>query len=61
MFVAVLRGYGLDDSAATHAIRRLRAAVHGFADLESGGGFGLPEDIETTFDGLIAMCLSSLR
>ena len=61
VFVAVLRGYGLDEAAATHAIRRLRAAVHGFADLESGGGFGLPEDIETTYDGLIAMCLRSLR
>lgn len=61
VFVAVLRGYGLEDAAATHAMRRLRAAVHGFADLESGGGFGLPEDIETTYDGLIDMCLRSLR
>jgi AcrR family transcriptional regulator len=61
VFVAVLRGYGLGDAAATHAIRRLRAAVHGFADLESGGGFGLPEDIEATYDGVIAMCLRSLR
>jgi AcrR family transcriptional regulator len=61
VFVAVLRGYGLDDAAATHAIRRLRATVHGFADLESGGGFGLPEDIETTYDSLITMYVRSLR
>jgi AcrR family transcriptional regulator len=61
VFVAVMRGYGLDDSAATHAIRRMRATVHGFAVLEAGGGFGMPEDIETTYDQLIDMFLRSLR
>jgi len=61
VFVAVLRGYGLDDEAATHAIRRLRATAHGFAVLEAGGGFGLPEDIETTYDQVIEMFLGSLR
>jgi AcrR family transcriptional regulator len=61
IFVAVMRGYGLDDEQATHAIRRLRAAVHGFADLESGGGFGQPEDIEVSYRGVIDMFLRSLR
>lgn len=60
VFVAVMRGYGLEDSAATHAIRRLRATVHGFATLESGGGFGLPEHIETTYDQVIDMFVRSL-
>jgi AcrR family transcriptional regulator len=61
VFVAVMRGYGLADSAATHAIRRMRAIAHGFADLEAGGGFGMPEDIETTYDQLTAMFLRSLE
>ena len=61
VFVAVMRGYDLNDAAATHAIRRLRATVHGFAVLEAGGGFGLPEDIETTYDQVIEMFLRSLR
>jgi AcrR family transcriptional regulator len=61
VFVAVLRGYGLDDPAATHAIRRMRAASHGFAVLEAGGGFGQPEDIETTYGQVIDMVLRSLR
>jgi AcrR family transcriptional regulator len=61
VFVAVLRGYGLRDAAATHAIRRLRATVHGFASLEAAGGFGMPEDVDTTFDQLIAMFLGSLQ
>jgi AcrR family transcriptional regulator len=60
VFVAVLRGYDLDDEQSTHAIRRLRAAVHGFADLESRGGFGQPEDIDKTYIGVIAMFLKSL-
>ncbi len=61
VFVAVMRGYGLDDAATTHAIRRLRSTVHGFAELEAGGGFGMPEDIDTTYDQLIAMFLRSLE
>jgi AcrR family transcriptional regulator len=61
VFVAVMRGYGLNDAATTHAIRRLRATVHGFADLEASGGFGMPADIETTYDQLIAMFLRSLE
>lgn len=61
VFVAVLRGYGLTEAAATHAVRRLRAAAHGFLDLEIRGGFGLPEDVDTSYDELIEMVLKSLR
>ena len=61
VFFAVLRGYGLNEAAATHAIRRMRASIHGFADLEVHGGFGQPEDIETSYDQLIDMMLRSLR
>jgi AcrR family transcriptional regulator len=61
VFVAVMRGYGLTESAATHAIRRLRAAAHGFSTLEAGGGFGLSEDVDSSYEQLIEMCLRSLR
>ena len=61
VFLAVLRGYGLDESAAVHATRRIRAAAHGFATLESGGGFGLAEDVDTTYEQLIAMVTHSLN
>jgi AcrR family transcriptional regulator len=60
VFVAVMRGYGLDDEQSTHAIRRMRATVHGFADIEARGGFGQPENIDTTYEGAIAMFLKSL-
>jgi AcrR family transcriptional regulator len=52
---AAMSGYGLSGSDAVHAIRCLRAAVHGFAHLEAIGGFGLPEDIDTTFAHLLDM------
>ena len=60
VFFAVLRGYGLDESAAVHATRRIRVAAHGFADIEARGGFGLAEHIDTTFEQVIAMVLASL-
>ncbi len=58
---AVMRGYGLDGSAVIHATRCLRAAVHGFAVLESAGGFRLAEDVDESFDQLIAMVTAGLR
>jgi AcrR family transcriptional regulator len=57
---AVLRGYGLTGSAAVHATRCLRSAIHGFTRLEASGGFGLPEDIETTFAHLLDMVSHSV-
>ncbi|MGM1029349.1 MAG: TetR/AcrR family transcriptional regulator [Actinomycetota bacterium] len=38
---------------AVHALRGLRAAAHGFATLEASGGFGLPTDIDASFDRLV--------
>ena len=60
VLLAVLRAYHLTDSAAIHTIRCLRAAVHGFASLEAGGGFGLPEDLDETYDQLIRTVLAAL-
>ena len=55
VFLAVLRGYDLKGPAAIHATRCLRAIVHGFASIEAVGGFGLPEDLDETYDQLIGM------
>ncbi|SDY65480.1 transcriptional regulator, TetR family [Micromonospora pattaloongensis] len=59
--LAVLRGYGLTGSDAIHAARRLRATAHGFAALEAAGGFGLPEDLDTSYQQVIDMVVASLR
>jgi AcrR family transcriptional regulator len=52
---AVLRAYGLEDAAAVHATRVLRSALHGFALLETGDGFGMPFDLDESFELLITM------
>ncbi|WP_436763685.1 TetR-like C-terminal domain-containing protein [Streptosporangium sp. V21-05] len=60
VILAVLRGYGLEGAAALHTTRCVRAAVHGFASLEAAGGFGLDEDLNTSYEMLIAMVVSGL-
>jgi AcrR family transcriptional regulator len=58
--LATLREYGLTDSAAIHTTRCLRAVAHGFASLEASGGFGLPEDLDETYDQLVRAFIASL-
>ncbi|MEJ3750188.1 WHG domain-containing protein [Actinomycetes bacterium KLBMP 9797] len=60
VFLAVLRGCGLEGSAAIHATRCARAIAHGFASLEAAGGFGLPEDLDKTYTHLIHMYTATL-
>ena len=50
---AVLAGYGLDGDDAVDATRSLRASLHGFVVLETSGGFGLPRDVDRSFDRLV--------
>ncbi|MCW2995654.1 MAG: TetR/AcrR family transcriptional regulator, partial [Conexibacter sp.] len=50
----VLRSWSLDDEQTIHALRGLRAAVHGFASLEAASGFGFKLDLDTSFEHLIA-------
>ena len=50
----VLAGYGLEGDDAIDAIRALRSALHGFVLLETGGGFGLPVDVDRSFERLVA-------
>jgi len=58
---AVLRGYGLDGDDLIDATRAIRSAVHGFVTLETAGGFGLPRDVDRSFDRLIEMLDLGLR
>ncbi len=53
--VAVLRGYTLEDEQAIHAVRAIRSALHGFVSLEREGGFGLPIDVDDSYDHLVTM------
>ncbi|MFC7382395.1 TetR/AcrR family transcriptional regulator [Sphaerisporangium rhizosphaerae] len=58
--VGALRAYGLEGADAIHATRCLRAAAHGFAVLETAGGFGLPVDLDDTYALLLGMITAGL-
>ena len=58
---AVMDGYGLAGDDAIDAIRALRAALHGFVSLETGGGFGLSANIDRSFDRLVAGLVAGLQ
>jgi AcrR family transcriptional regulator len=49
----VMAGYELRDDDAVDAIRALRSALHGFVLLEAGNGFGMPVDVDRSFDRLV--------
>lgn len=60
IMLAALRAYGLQDSDAIHAVRCLRAAVHGFAVLEAQQAFQLPEKLDETYELLVHMVVTGL-
>lgn len=50
---AVLHGYGIDETDMVHAMRSVRAALHGFATLQTSNGFQWNEDSDHSFDWMI--------
>lgn len=57
---AIMASVGLQGDDAVDAIRALRAALHGFVTLEAAGGFGLPADIDRSFDRLVTGLVAGL-
>lgn len=51
---AVLAGYDITGDDAVDATRALRAALHGFLTLEAAGGFGMPRDVDRSYEQLVA-------
>lgn len=60
VILAVLAGWGIDGADAIHTTRALRALVHGFAHIESAGGFGLADDVDESFHRMTTMFVSAL-
>jgi AcrR family transcriptional regulator len=50
---SVLDGYGITGDDAIDVTRSLRAGLHGFVSLEAAGGFGLPADVDRSFERLV--------
>ncbi|WP_245981816.1 TetR/AcrR family transcriptional regulator [Frondihabitans australicus] len=61
LIVAMLGAYDLSGDDALDAIRFFRATLHGFVSLETGGGYGMPLDIDRSFERLVAATVAALR
>jgi AcrR family transcriptional regulator len=59
--MAVVGSFGLRGEDGLHAVRGLRSIVHGFASLETAGGFGLPLDCDESFRRLVGMLILGLQ
>lgn len=51
---AALSGYGMKGDDARHAMRGLRAIIHGFVSLDASGAFRLRGDLDESFRRLLA-------
>lgn len=49
----ILTGHGLAGAAAIDGARLLRSTLHGFVALEAAGGFGMPRDIDVSFERIL--------
>jgi AcrR family transcriptional regulator len=59
--VAVLAGWGIEGDEAIHLVRVIRSALHGFVSLELGGGFGIPLQVDRSFDLLIDSLIAAIN
>jgi hypothetical protein len=53
VLVAVLAEFDLGGDDAIHAIRALRAQLHGFVALEAAGGFALPLELDESYRRMV--------
>ena len=61
VLAAVLNAWGMHGADAIHAVRGIRAALHGFVAVERGGGFALGESVDESFERLVATLAAGLR
>lgn len=60
LVIQVLKHKGIDDEKALHIVRGLRSIFHGFASIEQKGGFGLPLDLDESYQLIIDTFLAGL-
>ena len=61
VLAAVLREWGLEGDDAIHAVRGIRAALHGFVAVERTGGFALQASVDESFARLVGTLAAGLR
>ena len=60
LILSIFKGFGLEGDSALHATRSLRAILAGFVLLEQSQGFGMPLDLEESFDKHVQMFVIGL-
>ncbi|WP_235510805.1 TetR/AcrR family transcriptional regulator [Curtobacterium sp. Leaf261] len=53
VITAALAGYGVVGTDMVDVVRTVRAALHGFVDLERSSGFGMPRSVDGSFAVLV--------
>jgi AcrR family transcriptional regulator len=61
VIVAVLATWSFGEEEVLHRVRVIRSALHGFVAIEAEGGFGLPLDLDESFDLMLAMLVAGLE
>ena len=61
LVASVLFGMGIPQHEAIHLIRAMWALLHGFLDLEAQGGFGIPIEIEDSFDSAVELMVAGIE
>ncbi len=56
---SILGAFSMTRGESIHALRAIRSSAHGFVTMELSGGFGLKEDIDESFERLVAAVVSS--
>lgn len=56
----ILTESGADPDDAIHLTRALRSLLHGFVHLEAHGGFGMPVELDDSFDTAVAMMIAAV-
>lgn len=51
---ALLRGYAIEEPAATDAVRLVRSTLHGWASLEASGAFQAARPVEASWQAAVA-------
>ncbi|HEY9899157.1 MAG TPA: WHG domain-containing protein [Pantanalinema sp.] len=60
-FRVMIGPLGIKPEQEIHALRTVRAALHGFVLLELAGQFGLPQSVDESFEAMLDTLLAALR
>lgn len=61
LVVSAIQPFGLKEKEAIHAVRGLRSLMHGFASLEQRGGFGMPLDLDESYQLAVTAFIRGLK